>query len=195
MTTVTIEPHKLARTRRYSAAERAEAADRLRELLPPGTTVYTVLRNVSRSGMMRHIDLYTFKTDDNGKIDKVYLSGYAAAVMDDSRTDNGAIKVGGCGMDMDFHLVYTLSSYLWSKFYNGEGWKCIEEPCIYGSGERDALDGWSGEYTDAAACPSCGGYRYHRALTNCPAQHEGEGRGRNVGHHEHGGYALRQEWL
>ena len=38
--------------------DRQEAIEHLRTMLQPGDTVYTVLRNVSRSGMSRGIDLY-----------------------------------------------------------------------------------------------------------------------------------------
>ncbi len=94
--------------------ERQEYADRLRKWLPPGTTVYTVLRNVSRSGMSRRIDLYAWV---NGE--KMYLSGMAAAVMGD-RCKGGGIIVSGCGMDMGFHVVYNLAWALWGKAF-----KCI----------------------------------------------------------------------
>ena len=38
-------------------AERDEAREKLRKWLKPGDTVYTVLRHVSRSGMMRTIQV------------------------------------------------------------------------------------------------------------------------------------------
>lgn len=97
-------------------AERAENVKLLRKWLRPGTTVYTVLRSVSRSGMTRGIDLYCVK---NGEIR--YLSGYAGQILGLRRTDNG-LQVGGCGMDMGFHVVYSLSSALYPKgFKLGKG--------------------------------------------------------------------------
>jgi len=86
----------------------AECLAMLRELVKPGDTVHTVLRSVSRSGMSRKIDLYFFAK--NGS--KHYLSGYAANVCGWSRDKQGAIKVSGCGMDMGFSLVYSLSRTL-----------------------------------------------------------------------------------
>lgn len=80
---------------------------RLRETLKHGDTVYTVLRHVSASGMSRRIDLYTMR--DNRP---QYLSGYASILTGWKLHDNGGIIVGGCGMDMGFHLVYTLSAIL-----------------------------------------------------------------------------------
>ena len=81
----------------------------LLNLLSDGDTVYTILRHVSASGMSRRIDLYTFK--DNKP---VYLSGYYAMMQGEEPPTDG-YKVGGCGMDMGFHLVYTLSSLLFDR--------------------------------------------------------------------------------
>ena len=98
--------------------EKEEAIDRLKGWLAPGDTVYTVLRHTSRSGMSRLIDLYAFRTDDAGKLFKVYLSYNAATVLG-WKYDDGkhAMKVGGCGMDMGFHAVYTLSRALFGDGY------------------------------------------------------------------------------
>ncbi len=89
-----------------------EAIARLREILKPGDTVYTVVRHVSSSGMSRVIDLYHFSIHD-GKIQKSWLSGYASTALgwnlDQKR---GALRVSGCGMDMGFHVVSTLSRVL-----------------------------------------------------------------------------------
>ncbi len=95
---------------RYTKKDIADAMVMLHKFLKPGSKVYTILRTVSRSGMSRTIDLYTFQDND-----RIYLSGYAATVMGDSRTKDGAIKVSGCGMDMGFHLVYSLSRTLFPK--------------------------------------------------------------------------------
>lgn len=77
-------------------------------------TVYTILRKVSASGMTRHI---SFKSVEGSSIyDITYL---VARVLGDKVSDvNGynTIKVNGCGMDMGFHMVYSLSSVL----YKGE---------------------------------------------------------------------------
>ncbi len=89
-------------------SERDEAIARLRETLKPGDTVFTVLRSVSRSGMNRKIDLY--KIEDGSP---QWLSRLAAKACDwtfDNKRD--AVSVGGCGMDMGFHLVYSLSRVL-----------------------------------------------------------------------------------
>lgn len=103
--------------------ERAEATERLRELLPPGSTVHTIARHVSRSGMSRSISLVI--GDENGQ--PWDISWLAARAMGDriDRT-HGGIKIGGCGMDMGFALVYNLSLTLYPN-----GHPCIGDGGTY----------------------------------------------------------------
>ena len=84
-----------------------EAIKRLKEEIKKGDTLWTQLNHVSRSGMMRHISVRQIKKDYplDWKEGKNRFGGY-----------NG-IKVGGCGMDMGFHLVYTLSKVLYDDGY------------------------------------------------------------------------------
>lgn len=88
-------------------ADRDEAIARLRSYLSPGDTVYCILRHVSRSGMQRRIDLYSIK---NGQ--PFWLSGLAAKALGYRLSDEQGLVVGGCGMDMGFHLVYSLGRVL-----------------------------------------------------------------------------------
>lgn len=109
-----------------------ESLEALKRMLKPGDTIYTVLRSVSRSGMSRKIDLYFFDTEGN----KHYLSGYAANACEWNRDDQGAIKVGGCGMDMGFHLVYTLGRVMYREGYECAGDKlCCSNDHF--NGDRD----------------------------------------------------------
>jgi len=88
--------------------EQDEARRELRKFIRPGATVWTVLRHVSRSGMMRHIDLYVIR-----KNRPRWISGLVAkALSDTTDAKTGAVKAGGCGMDMGFHLVHSLSCAL-----------------------------------------------------------------------------------
>ena len=75
--------------------------------------IYTTLRSVSRSGMSRKIDAFYFKANSDGTISKYNLN-YAIAQITSFKQDSqtGALKVGGCGMDMGFHLVYSFSRCL-----------------------------------------------------------------------------------
>jgi hypothetical protein len=91
-------------------ADRAEAIAELHKLLKPGDTVLGLVRQVSRSGMSRQIDFYVSRADG-----LVYLSGYVARALDYTRADNGALKVGGAGMDMVFAVVHSLGYAMWPK--------------------------------------------------------------------------------
>lgn len=82
----------------------------LKHYLKEGSTIYTLLRSVSSSGMTRHISLLVANGDEITDI-----TYYAAGVLGESlyeRNGSRSIRVNGCGMDMGFHLVYNLSSVL-----------------------------------------------------------------------------------
>lgn len=91
-----------------SQAEKNEAIQNLREWLPRDTTIYTVLRHRTASGMTRFIDLYYIK--DNRPLRITWQAAKALGWAYDIKRE--ALRVGGCGMDMGFHTVYTLSSVL-----------------------------------------------------------------------------------
>lgn len=106
--------------------EKAEAIARLKKWLPAGKSVYTVVQNVSRSGMTRTIAvliprLVTY-TDGDGKRRRELvisdISGHVAAACG-WRYDRkrGGVIVRGVGMDMGFHLVYTLGDVLHGDGY------------------------------------------------------------------------------
>jgi len=94
---------------RYSKTERASAIDRLREMLNPGDTVYTILRHVSKSGMTRHIGLVIIRDG------YTLHPNYNVAAALDLPLKRDAVSVSGCGMDMGFHIVYNLGMVLWPK--------------------------------------------------------------------------------
>ena len=85
----------------------------LKKHFPKGSTVWLVIRQVSRSGMYRHISCHSIK--DN-KVN--YLSFHVANVLKWTYKDKTmSVGVGGCGMDMGFHMVYTLASVLYGDGY------------------------------------------------------------------------------
>jgi hypothetical protein len=90
---------------------REYAIKQLRGLLSEGDTVWTVLRHVSASGMMRHIDVYAIRENEPR-----YLSSFAADALEWRMAERG-IKVSGCGMDMGFHLVDSLGHALKLKLH------------------------------------------------------------------------------
>ena len=101
--------------------ERDEAITELRELLKPGDTVYTVLRHVSRSGMMRAISPMIIQ-DGGAPWEISHL--VCPALERKFHQKHGGVKVHGCGMDMGFELIYTLSRTLFP-----DGFECIGKGC------------------------------------------------------------------
>lgn len=105
---------------KYAKSEVDEAMRTLKETLKPGDTVFTILRHVSRSGMMRHISLKLLRGDTPQD-----LTWLAARVLGDTMApNNGGLKVGGCGMDMGFHIVFNLSRVVFR-----DGFKCVGDNC------------------------------------------------------------------
>jgi hypothetical protein len=90
---------------RSTAAERAEWLEDMRAQLPPGSTVHTVLRHVSRSGMSRAIDLYALTCEPDGTVGRYWLSYRAAAVMGWTFSNRyEALIASGAAWTWDFTL-------------------------------------------------------------------------------------------
>lgn len=82
----------------------ATVADRLvLDAENKGVTIYTVLRHVSQSGMTRVIDAFMI-------VDGTPVSLRSALVQAGFKVHptHDGVKITGAGMDMGFHLVYTL---------------------------------------------------------------------------------------
>lgn len=137
MQNVTVRPMTTLTKKQQAQAEKDEALARLHELLKPGDTVHTILRHVSQSGMLRAISPVI--CGENGPFDIGYLVGRACGMKHHER--HGGLKLGGCGMDMGFSLVYGLSRTMFP-----DGFGCIgrdDEARIYcpsndhSNGDRD----------------------------------------------------------
>lgn len=98
-------------------AERQEALDELRAMFPAGSTVPTILRHVSSSGMSRAVSVIGPNLGDVS-----YLVARAGVAKLDPR--HQGLKMGGCGMDMGFALVYGLARTLYA-----DGFKCVGKGC------------------------------------------------------------------
>lgn len=86
-------------------------------MLKHGDKIYTVLRSVSRSGMSRRMDVYFF----NSSCEKYFLTSKVADLLEYSYTTenwrkSAGMRVDGCGMDMGYHVVESLS---YALFGNG----------------------------------------------------------------------------
>lgn len=170
-------------------AEKAEACDRLRDLVKPGERVYCVLRHVSASGMQRRIDFYSIGEDKR----PLYLSGYIATALGMRRHDKQGLVVNGCGMDMGFHVVYELARTLWP-----EGYGCIGVRC-----PSNDHSNWDGDYTPHTGaqvhCRKCldrpGFDGLGKPCKHCEGTGVTEGKHDRKHWHKDGGYFLRSEWI
>src|SRR3990167_8029783 len=113
-------------TKAQKQTEREEAIAVLRAVLKPGDTVYTQLKHVSRSGMLRTIQAVRIRScDERGNVAAFWFGWHAAKVLAypfDERREG--VKVNGCGMDMGFYLVYSIAYALWP-----EGFDCTGDGC------------------------------------------------------------------
>lgn len=149
--------------------EQREAIEKLRELVKPGDTVYTILRHVSRSGMSRVIDA-VIQTED-GPMNIGWLFARAAGLRFDP--DHGGVVMDGCGMDMGCSLVYEASRRIWPSGFGCPGESCRSND--HGNGDRS--------------------YIAHGALIG-RIQADAENREDCVRHwHRDGGYAIKHQWL
>jgi hypothetical protein len=97
--------------------EKLEAIEQLKKFIPEGETLYTQTVRVSQSGMTRHIKVRQLKI--NKTFNNVVPLNWSYLVSKVigwglSNATNGVI-VRGCGMDMGFHLIETLSRTLYGK--------------------------------------------------------------------------------
>ena len=113
MTTATLSKAKIKQAERDDARERL-----LSYYIKEGQTVYTSVKSVSSSGMSRTMSLYVV---DGDRIQNITY--YVAQVLDwplVEKNGSSVLRVGGCGMDMGFHTVYTLARVLFSGSVEGD---------------------------------------------------------------------------
>jgi hypothetical protein len=118
------------------AAREAQEAERMESIamllgtgdeppyLVPGDTVYTIVRHVSRSGMRRSISPVIITPtgtpwDITWAVQRIMRWGV--------HRDHYGIIVDGCGMDMAFHLVYSLSRALFPDGHACAGPRYVDE--------------------------------------------------------------------
>lgn len=110
------DEHNLTTMNKKEAVQK-EAVDTLKQWgLVDGTTVYAKVNKVSASGMSRNVALYITPNDwkegkDTNSHRIMDISYHSAKALGWSFKEgyNGGIRVSGCGMDMLFHTVYSLS--------------------------------------------------------------------------------------
>lgn len=101
------------------AADLDEVKRSLKLLLMPSNEVYAIVKRVARSGMSRRIAILVVHGQEIRNI-----SGYVATLLGLRWNDDGSVTISGAGMDMGFHIVYTMSRMLWP-----DGFQCPGELC------------------------------------------------------------------
>ena len=96
--------------------------------LAPNDRVYTLIRHVSSSGMSRDISLFVAQGGEI--IDITYYAAHAIGWRLVERNGRRAIRAQGAGMDMGFHLVYTLSSVLYRGAVEGDAGYALRQEAI-----------------------------------------------------------------
>lgn len=129
-------------------AEQTDALKRLREIVKPGDTLYTILRHRSSS-------VSVIKINGRGRIfDLDYLLRRGLDYKFDEK--NGGLKVGKVGVDMGFSVVYHLSNTLYGHL-STNGYKCLGDHCPSNSHVNDlsAPRGKGVRHNDGYAISQC----------------------------------------
>ncbi len=102
-------------TKKEKEAQSAEAVTELKKLLQDSDSVYVSMVSVSSSGMYRTFKLFIAR--DNTIINITWYAGRALGSGFPLKEKYGdrVIGVGGCGMDMGWHLVESLGYTLKMK--------------------------------------------------------------------------------
>jgi hypothetical protein len=96
--------------------DKEKALQDLKRILEQGDRkVYCFLRHVSPSGMSRRISFYSIAKNEPICIDW-YIEKIDIGYKRDKHKEG--LKVGGCGMDMGFSVVYNLGDVIYP---NGDG--------------------------------------------------------------------------
>ena len=95
---------------------REELVKRLRPFFRKNSTAYCSLKKCSNSGMYRHIQILATKKSRlyNLSYDVAELCGFTW------KEKTNSVGVSGCGMDMGFHIVNSLSYHLYPNKERGE---------------------------------------------------------------------------
>lgn len=97
--------------------KKEDAIKILKDKIKKGDILYTNVNHVSRSGMMRYISVTHINNNIPCKLDRFISIALDWKQGRNRFGDFDGIKVSGCGMDMGFHLIYTLSSALFDDGY------------------------------------------------------------------------------
>lgn len=95
---------------KHTKEDLQHALDYISKLCPVGKTVYTTVHKVSSTGMSRTMSVFVVDEDDSIR----NITSYVAMLTGNTYLrDKNHLRVGGCGMDMGFHVVYSLGRCLY----------------------------------------------------------------------------------
>jgi hypothetical protein len=129
---------------------KADSIKFLRTVIKQGDRVYTGLQHVSSSGMSRRIKVYVpvKQERENNGMAILDISWHVANALEYRFSSNYyALVVGGCGMDMGYHVVYTLARVLFRDDFTCIGDGCPSNDHVNGDkvaqGEQHSDAGYS----------------------------------------------------
>lgn len=176
-------------------SERDEAIRKLREAFQPGSTAFTILRHVSRSGMHRRISVVQVTGDDSRQFDGLIARAGIANV--NRKGGKEGVIMDGAGQDMGFALVYEMSYTLYPS-----GFGCVGEGCPsndHSNGDRDYTPhgsvGGCRIGSDPCTCHDPSAWKQYGDVVPYPRGCSECGCHRVEHWHRDGGYALRHRWL
>lgn len=76
------------------------------------------VKRVSSSGMSRIIGVYEIQNDENGRPNILQFNWFLGQMGWTYSNKDNAIRVGGCGMDMIYHVLYSTVNNL--RYYGFE---------------------------------------------------------------------------
>lgn len=95
-------------------AERAQAIEDLRQMFPEGSTVYTIVRSIARSGMSREISVLCIHDKST-----VYHPNWSVAAVTGITLNRGGWRDGlivkGCGFNHSQYIADMVSIALYGK--------------------------------------------------------------------------------
>jgi len=106
---------------KHTKADIERARETLLRCYPKGSTVYTILRSVSRSGMQRVIGLVALKVDPDTLGINEWFPGWSVSVLLGYPLASGmkdGVKVNGCGFDAGYDIAYNLGRVLYDDGYS-----------------------------------------------------------------------------
>lgn len=93
---------------KYSKAEQDAARAQMLKWFKPGDTVHTILDHVSSSGMSRDIRVVLLRDGE-----ALHPNHSVSVLLGLPRAKRGdGMRIGGCGTDMGFEIVYRLGRAL-----------------------------------------------------------------------------------